>query len=157
MNSPTTHRSFRSAALGGAAASTVLALTGCGLINSLTGSDSAFNLQVGDCIAESVGYTEVSNVETVDCNEPHYSEVYASIIMEDGPFPGDAVIQEEATVGCEDAFFDFVGIDWLDSELDYEVLFPIEESWNELDDREILCMVYDPVGDTVGTLADAAI
>jgi len=38
--------------------------------------------------------------------------------------------------------------------LDFRFITPSEESWGD-GDREILCTVYDPAGDTTGTLADA--
>ncbi|TDQ51596.1 septum formation family protein [Actinorugispora endophytica] len=154
-----TSGTFRSAAGRGAAATaiagTVLALSGCGILEQLAGDD-VFTLVVGDCLSSSTGEGEVSSVPTVDCAEPHDSEVYASHMIADGAYPGEDAIYTEAEEVCTTEFETFVGMAYLDSELDFEYLYPTEDSWNELDDREILCMVVDPAGQTTGSLEGAA-
>jgi hypothetical protein len=119
------------------------------------GGDDPFDLAVGDCLTEPVGYDVVDSVEIVDCNEPHYSEVFQSFIIDDGPYPGDAAVEEMAYEWCDEDFADFVGVPYVESALDYEILIPSQETWEDMNDREILCMVYDPAGDTVGTLQGA--
>ncbi|QVQ53310.1 septum formation family protein [Spiractinospora alimapuensis] len=156
MNTPPIPRVARRVALATAAGTTALALSGCGIIQELAGGggDDVFDLQVGDCLADTIG-TEVSSVETLDCNEPHYYEVYSSIIMEDGAFPGDSAVSTTAEDECVADFESFIGVEYAYSEIWMESLRPTQETWDNMDDREILCMVYDPDGDTIGTLANA--
>jgi hypothetical protein len=138
-------------------AATAASLTGCGIVNRLVGGgDDPFDLVVGDCITETVGY-EVDSVEIVDCREPHYSEVYQSFIIDDGPYPGDDEVSMLADDWCYEDFYDFVGVDYTESVLGYETLFPSEDTWNNMNDREVLCLIFDPAGDTVGTLQGANI
>lgn len=157
MNTPTIPRVARRIVVATAAGTTALALSGCGIVQQLAGGggDDVFDLQVGDCLAESVGSEAVSSVETVDCDEPHYSEIYSSIILDDGPYPGDAAVQTTAEEECSADFESFIGMEYAYSELWFEYLQPTQETWDQMDDREVICMVYDPAGDTVGTLAGA--
>lgn len=78
----------------------------------------------------------------------------------DGParrgLPGNDAIDIAADDFCYDEFTAFVGIAWDDSTLDYFPLTPLEEGWNQLDDRQVLCFVFDGEGGVVGTLKDAA-
>ena len=62
---------------------------------------------------------------------------------------------ERAEEFCAEAFAEFVGVDYNESELEINLLYPTGESWAE-GDRELVCLVYDPEGPTVGTLAGAA-
>jgi len=143
-----------------------LLLSGCSLIGDLTnqtqrdpsgsvveGNDDAdvFAIKVGDCLNDATASGTVTEVPIVPCSEPHDSEAYASIQVEDGDFPGDEAIKEQADADCVAAFGDFVGVEYNDSELEYTYYFPSAESW-EQGDREILCEVYDPDSQTTGSL-----
>lgn len=146
-----------------------LGLSGCSLLDQLTGdgtvrddggqvvesNDAAdvFTIQVGDCLNDADAAEEVTEVPLVPCAEPHDSEVYASIIVTGEEFPGQAAVQEEAETGCRADFESFVGVPYLDSIYDFSYYFPTEASWGG-GDREILCVIYDPAGQPVtGTLA----
>jgi Septum formation len=147
-------------------------LSGCSLLGNIGGGNSGssgtdsseapvgtdtdvFTVKVGDCLNDGGVEGEVSSVKTVDCAEPHDSEAFKSILMDDGDFPGDAAVEEAATTGCTAAFTEFVGFDYETSVLNFSYFFPTEESWGE-GDREILCTIVDPAGKTTGTLAGAA-
>ena len=120
-----------------------------------------FDLDVGDCFIESemdsaLGGDEVTGIPLVDCSEPHDSEFFLSHDMPEGEFPGTEAINEEASELCKgDAFTDFVGLPWAESALYAYPLSPTEETWNQLDDREILCYVIDPDQMVTGTLEGA--
>ena len=62
--------------------------------------------------------------------------------MADGPFPGQAVIDDEAIAKCVPLFEDYVGSDYETSRLDVWWIFPTTESWND-GDREVACVLYD--------------
>lgn len=145
-----------------------IALSGCSLLPSFTGGDTAtrddsgevvegndstdvFTLQVGDCLNDATAAETVETIPTVPCDEPHDSEIYASIIMDDGDFPGADAVIAEADAACLDAFAGFAGIEYADSIYYFSYYFPTESSWAG-GDREILCTIYDEAGQVTGSL-----
>ncbi len=146
-----------------AAASATLA--GCSLLGSSAAaptpsstdgsSTDVFKVKVGDCINNGTDQGQVTTVPAVDCAKPHDSEAYASIIMDAGTFPGSQAVTDKATAGCAAQFNTFVGIDYTLSKLEFAYYYPTEESWAN-GDREILCLIDDPKGQTTGSLKGAA-
>lgn len=142
-----------------------LGLAGCGgAVRDDTGEVTeagqadAFNLVLGDCLdepslaADAEEGTEVSDVRVVPCSEAHDTEVFALFDLADGDYPGDDAVTVQADEGCYAAFADFVGLSYEESELDYYYLTPTEGSWNELDDREVACLIALPGEQVTGTL-----
>ena len=153
-----------------ALAAAALLLTGCSAINSLTGNETrdddgtiveggdtdVFSIKVGDCIAESTGTDEVTEVPTVPCTDPHDTEVYADFEIAGSDYPGEDAIFAEADQGCYDAFAPFVGIAYEESAYDFSYYYPTEGSWGQ-GDHLISCLILDPSGAQVtGSLAGAA-
>lgn len=142
-----------------------IALTGCslfGITGTGAGADDAagiatdvFTLKVGDCLNDGTTAGEVSEVRLIDCENEHESEAYESVMLPDAGFPGEAAIDKVAIDRCKSAFSAFVGIEYDDSALDFTYYFPTESSWSE-GDREVLCLVTDPVGKSKGSLAGVA-
>jgi hypothetical protein len=140
-----------------------LALSGCSFLgsitndqvnnNSATSSDDSssatgdntdvFALMVGDCLDDpEADGEEVFDVTTVDCAAAHDNEIYDSIILPDGEFPGAESIDASSSEGCIASFSSFAGIAYEDSaRLEYFPFYPTEESWAN-GDREILCAIY---------------
>jgi hypothetical protein len=148
-----------------------LSLSGCSLLNGLTGNVSrdesgaatednasadAFTIKVGDCLNDaSVDPDMVTTVPLVTCDKPHDTEVILSVIMEDGDYPGEDAVSARADEECLAAFEDYVGLAYDDSAYDFAYYVPTVESW-AAGDQEILCTVYDPAGPITGTLEGAA-
>ena len=141
-----------------------IALAGCSLLGGNPGTDTptgegdstdVFTIKVGDCLNDGGTEGEVSEVPVVDCAEPHDSEAYASILMDDGDFPGDSAVEDQAISDCTSEFNSFVGLDYQESTLDFAYYYPTEQSWAN-GDREILCLIVDPAGQVTGSLAGAA-
>jgi hypothetical protein len=174
----TTDKLTRALAVTAIAAAGIL-LSGCSILNAVTGgggvpidtnpsdgtTGDAFSVTVGDCIDQPTKDAEgnISEVTKVDCAKPHDQEIFKSIIMPDGDYPGEDGVQQAASDGCRPAFKDFVGLDYEDSTLSLTDFQPTEDSWNDPDfpDREILCIVYDVdaaknIVKTTGTLGGAA-
>ncbi|PVE92053.1 septum formation family protein [Microbacterium sp. TPD7012] len=166
-------RNRRALMLAGTAVALSIALSGCSAINSILGggagdadrdqetgqvTESAnidvFALKVGDCkMSSATGLIEA--VDVVPCEEPHDEEVYHEFSMEDGEFSEEAV--DAATEGCiGDAFTTFVGVVWDESALDVYPITPTKDTWDQLNDRVIQCVISDPAGPVTGTLAGAA-
>lgn len=150
------------------ATAAAIALSGCSILGQMTNgiSDAVdpgpgttqdiFDIAVGDCEAEAAEGAEVSVTKTIDCAEPHDTEIYASIMLDDGDFPGDDVITAEMTEGCVTEFESFIGFSYDASIYDYSAYTPSSETW-AAGDREILCVVYTLDGTQVsGTLSGAA-
>lgn len=121
-----------------------------------SGTTHVFSLQVGDCFDDEEDNEVVSDVPTVPCSEPHDNEIYHSFLLPEGEFPGDEAVDAAADETCFAKFESFVGTDYETSELDYFPLTPLEDSWNEFGDREIICALWDPAGKTSGSLEGAA-
>jgi hypothetical protein len=95
----------------------------------------------------------VADVPTVPCAEPHDFEVDADVtITGDGAFPGDDAVDDQADELCGAAYASFVGDDYEDSIYDYRDYQPTSASWST-GDRTANCLIGDPAGKTVGSLA----
>ncbi len=86
---------------------------------------SLTELEVGDCVRDPGTVAEVQKLDTIDCSEPDALRVTKTFEMTGyDSFPGDAEIQDRASEGCLPAPL------WL---------FPTDESWDEAEDRLIVC------------------
>ena len=114
---------------------------------------NVYDLEVGDCVA---AVTDGFTVQTGPCSEPHTEEVFAAVNLPDGDgnFPGYEAIDAQAEELCTAEFEGFVGLPYEESVLRTNLVIPSEERWRD-GDRVVLCTIYDPDGDTTGTLADA--
>lgn len=120
------------------------------------GQEDVFDLQVGDCWNDPAE-TEMSSVSAVPCSEPHDAEVFHEFDIPDADsYPGETTVTEQADAGCYAEFESFVGIAPESSSLGVYYLYPTQQSWDELDDRTVSCMITDPAGPNTGTLAGAA-
>jgi len=108
-------------------------------------SGNVFDLEVGQCFDDPDSFSEVSNVEIVDCDEPHDNEVYHLFDLADGDYPGQSTVETQAAEGCLEAFEPFVDRDYATSQLDVRYLFPTSETWDN-GDREIVCSLFDLTG-----------
>lgn len=113
------------------------------------GDIDAFKIQVGDCYNDEPATetteetTEFTDVAGLPCTEPHDNEVYAVFDTALTEFPGAEEMSNQSFEECLGRFDDFVGTKYEDSQLDITVMYPTSESWNELTDREIICVLYD--------------
>lgn len=132
-----------------------------GLVSSLilaACGQAALLVDEGQCFNNPDGRSDiVTNVDIVDCADAHDNEMYAVVPYPiEGPHPGDQVIQEFADATCIERFEDFVGFDYLASELDLGYFWPTDESW-DAGDRTVQCFVFELDGSqAAGTLQGAA-
>lgn len=110
-------------------------------------SGNVTSLEVGDCFDDQESLVlgevaEVSSVPIVDCSEPHDNEVFALYEAADGEFPGQDEMVDIGRAGCVDRFDRFVGMAYLDSELDVFGITPTSEGW-ERGDRQVVCALYE--------------
>ncbi len=102
---------------------------------------------------------EVERLPIIACSEPHTHEIYATIESQDPVFPGVEALGDFAQVECLEAFEPFVGTSPFDSTLSYSWLVPTLQSWNDEDDREVLCVLMnrDRGVPLVGTMRDSQV
>ena len=108
---------------------------------------NVFSLKVGDCyngpLLSAEETLDISDVELVSCADPHQNEVYAVFELPDSSWKGEDYVFEQGGIGCEARFEAFVGIKYELSTLYLDVLYPLEESWKEDDDRQVKCSVTE--------------
>ena len=104
---------------------------------------NVFSLEVGNCFNDPDSFEEVNSVEIVDCAEPHDNEVFATYEMTTTSFPGQDIAVNQGQQRCVVLFDGYVGRDYASSSLEVGVLTPTAESWERLDDREVVCLLYD--------------
>lgn len=166
-------RTRRALALAGSAAALSLALTGCSALNDILGGGSGdadrdeetgqvqessnidiFALKVGDCKMESAAGL-LSDADVVPCTDPHDEEVYYEIKMDDGDYSEEAI--DTASQECAaEPFTTFVGVAYDSSTLEVYPITPTKDTWEQLNDRIIQCVISDPAGPTTGSLAGVA-
>lgn len=99
-------------------------------------------MSVGQCFDDQ-DEVEISSVPEVDCSEPHDNEVFALIgYTETDVYPGQTAMTDIGTNLCIERFEAYVGLSYAESDLDVFPITPTESSWNEQDDREIICALY---------------
>jgi hypothetical protein len=121
------------------------------------GTAGVFSLHVGDCFNEQGSAEEISDVPAVPCADAHDNEIYYAFTIDGTDWPGDEVINTKSEEECGPKFEEFVGIAYADSTLDWWPMTPTQGSWENGNDREVLCIVYEASEAKVqGSLAGVA-
>lgn len=96
------------------------------------------------------GWTEVS------CDGSRQAEVsFAAAFEEDGPYPGDDYLADNAADTCRTAFENYVGVSPEQSAYDVDWLLPTEEMWGD-GVRNGICLVVTGDGSAItGTVKDS--
>lgn len=160
-------------AMAGSAAILAVALSGCSVIDGILGGKGdaprdeesgqvtessnidIFSLKVGDCKMAS-GTGMIEDTDVVPCDQPHDEEVFFEFKVDDGEFD-DAAITAAAETQCYgQPFTDFVGLDYNSSSLDAAYISPSKDTWEQLNDRVVQCIIADPAGQTTGSLKGSA-
>lgn len=117
---------------------------------------AANDLEVGDCI-ENEDTLNSADVEAIDCDEDHVFELIGRFDVDDGDFPGAEALAEEGVACTEDIFEDYVGVPYAESaEVFATPVPPSEETWDEADDRTILCVAHtQDLASTTGSVEDS--
>jgi len=127
-------------------------------INSVAGSGaSVFDIEVGECFDDPSSFEEVTDLDIVDCDDPHDNETYANLTVDLDSFPGIDAIQETADEMCLPEFESYVGQAWETSKLDYGWFHPTEASWED-GDRIVTCFLYDgDLAKLTGSMRDSGL
>lgn len=162
-----TNKTMRRIATATMALAAITALAGCSQINSMLGTgatrdedgqvaeagqEGVFSLKVGDCMMTQSGET-ITDAPVVPCKDAHDEEIYASLKVPDGDYPGDDAIQQQGFTDCGTKFTEFIGLDADTSKYDYWPMPPTKDGWEQANDREILCVAYaDDESQVTGSL-----
>ena len=136
------HRWWRAGVV--AAGALALLLSGCSDGGTDNGEVTVLELRTGDCFNGGDESRDVEDVDTVPCEEPHDSEVFAVVDHPgaDGvPFPGDEAIKTFGASACLERFEGYVGAPHASAGLGIGTVGPRAESWVEADDRQIACVL----------------
>jgi Septum formation len=141
-----------------ALAVSVVLTAGCGWFggggSSTTGSISVFDVKRGDCFTTPKAVkAELSKLSRVSCATQHTQEAYAVVTYHASAagaaatsgapdaYPGGDALDRFAKGVCAQRFTGYVGVDYLDSSLFFTYLLPSARSWEQDDDRNVLCFV----------------
>lgn len=125
-------------------AATTLLLAGCGWFgDDDADGTSVFEVKPGMCFrALEQVEAQVDDLDQVPCGDAHALEAYAVVPYdkEGSTFPGEDELTAFADGHCAQEFRDYVGVDYLDSDLFFTYLLPSPRSWED-DDRDVLCVI----------------
>lgn len=108
-------------------------------------------IEVGMCVNDADITESVWGLPLADCDEPHDSEVFAIFDLPAGEYPGDDEVIRLSDEGCFAAFADYVGVPYDQSVLYFQFYWPDKRGW-AVDDRAVICTLYDPEGPLVGSV-----
>jgi len=116
-----------------------------------------WDLSVGDCVTElwidqPDGSYDLSEPSIIPCGASHYGEVYAIARIDDGPPVNDATYEHIVAEVCEGPrFADYFAVDYFESELYYDWVFPSDDYWKN-GARDFVCVATEEDGETTGSL-----
>lgn len=103
------------------------------------GSESVFDLRVGDCANDLEETAMEVSVDVVPCSQPHDAEVISSFELPGGDYPGDDSIFGVADRRCSRELAALAGA----QRLEPFYFYPTEQSWR-LGDRQVICIALSP-------------
>ena len=113
------------------------------------GEVDVFTMRAGDCFNDSQEVldagpeaVEVQELAGLPCSDPHDNEVYAVFDLSLKTFPGAEAMSDMARDACLKRFERFVGKSYDESILDLFPMYPTDQSWSQVNDREVVCAVY---------------
>ena len=106
-------------------------------------SKGALKVDAGECLLVDEGLAaQVADLPVIDCTKAHTHEIFATVIDKtDQVYPGQATLEQLAETQCYGQFEAYVGISPFDSSLFVTWIVPSLGSWNDKDDRSILCVL----------------
>lgn len=106
----------------------------------LDGSRSVASLEPGDCL-RAPEQDQVTQVDPVDCAEPHELEVIGTVTLGGATYPGDEGVFAAALDACEAVFLEYLGEPYDTSIWFLNAFTPSEEGW-AAGDRAATCLIF---------------
>lgn len=111
-----------------------------GTDDGATGTSPATGLRVGQCF-DAAGAVETSDkVKPLSCTARHDSEVFARVTVPTSTDSSGRETYDRADLACLSRFAGYVGDEYNDSDLDFDVLTPSQQAY-VAGDRTALCYV----------------
>ncbi len=117
------------------------------------GSQSVFELNVGECYVDLAGGDQVQSIEPIGCDQPHGIEIMAVFDIDLPAYDAEA-ISAAGQEGCLAAFDAYMGISYEESWYELDWLQPSVGSWSG-GDREVVCVVF-PYDDAIAQSTGSA-
>jgi hypothetical protein len=124
------------------------AVAACSGGSSRGDATSVFRVAAGQCfLPPDKPKAELTSIDQVPCTQPHTQEAYAVVSYKSPSaeattdYPGDTALKQFADGACAQRFADYVGIDYQDSSLFFTYLVPSARSWQQADDRHVICFI----------------
>lgn len=108
---------------------------------TLACSQDVATADVGECFERPEDTDSIADFDTVDCDEAHFGEVFHKFDIPGDDYPGDEAVGQQAEENCIAAFEEYVGVPFAESIYQIFPITPTEETWNEADDREVICVL----------------
>lgn len=109
-----------------------------------SGSESVFDLRVGDCMNDLEETAVELTVDVKPCAEPHDAEAVSRFELPAGAWPGMAFVTREAESRCLRGVESAAAGAPRAGEVETFYFHPTEESWAQEDDRVVLCVALFP-------------
>jgi len=125
------------------------------------GRMSVHDLQVGDCFdfvdeTSDLDEDEIITIEQVQgmpCSDLHDYEVYVvHDLDQETTYPSEFRLDRIFEEVCLEGFEDYVGSQWELSEIWADMIWPLEEGWNQEGDRTVTCLLFETEEKTAGSL-----
>lgn len=118
-------------------------------IDEATGSLTPFSeTPPGPCVNVESADGLLASWDEVSCDGPRQAEVTYSAAFNDGPFPGQDYLENQASDTCRDAFEGYVGVAPEQSAYEFSWMVPTEETW-AAGSRHGICFVVAGDGDVL--------
>ena len=112
------------------------------------------DLEPPDCFNEYQYFDRSQTLQQVttrvECTRPHDKQMFAAAAhpaSDNAPFPGQEELSRFARKACFDAFEEYVGVEYVLSQLEIGIFQPTYETWiNDDKDRQVNCYVQPPSG-----------
>ena len=109
-----------------------------------SGSESVFDLRAGDCMNDLEETAVELSVDVTPCGGPHDAEVVSEFTLTESTWPGLPFVARQAERRCPREVESASAGAPRPEEIETFYFHPTEESWDQNNDREVLCVAIFP-------------
>jgi Septum formation len=109
---------------------------------------AVFSLRAGDCIDSAPNGLSFT---ALPCAIPHDAEVFATFSLAGSSWPGDAVVQQEASSGCASRLAGYVNPAFAEAGFAQEFVYPDQAAW-QAGLRTVVCEIRASSGQLTGSV-----
>lgn len=109
-----------------------------------SGSESVFDLRTGDCMNDLAETAVELSVDVTPCGGPHDAEVVSEFSLTESTWPGLPFVARQAERRCPQEVESASAGAPRPDEIETFYFHPTEESWDQTNDRAVLCVAIFP-------------